>query len=239
VGAEFDLQAELARAVSDAAGAWRFIDLFAAHYATPIVAGQGYRDDELRQAETRLSLRLPTSIRTAYALLGRRPDLTAAQDRLLTPHQLEIDQTGRVLVFRVENQGCTRWGIPLSAVGEPDPPVVFSDAGWHPFLDRFSLACVEMVLSEWIVGGAEYGINCEPGRETIALIDQRLRRLPLPDYPAWWWRTDGPVRWFEKSGAILLEHPGPWLWAGAASSDAIAAVRRALPGDWSNSYEQL
>lgn len=237
MGAEFDLHAELARAVSDAAGAWRFIDLFAAHYARPIVAGSGYHDDELRQAETRLSLQLPTSMRAAYSLLGRRPDLTCTQDRLLTPHQLEIDETGRVLVFRAENQGCTRWGIPLSAVAQPDPPVVFSDAGWHPFLDRFSLACVEMVLSEWIVGGARYGINCEPEEETIALMEKRLRRLPLPDYPAWWWRTGGPVRWFECSETIVLEHPGTWLWAGAASPDAITAVRRALPADWSNNYE--
>lgn len=233
--AQFDLHAELARAVSDASGAWRFIDLFAAHYASPIIAGRGYDDAELRQAEMRLGLSLPTSMRAAYALLGRRPDLTAAQDRLLTPHQLEIDVTGRVLVFRVENQGCTQWGIPLSAVGEPDPPVVFSDAGWHPFLDRFSLACVEMVLSEWSVG-ADYGINCEPERETITLMEQRLRRLALPDYPPWWWRTGGPVRWFEKSGAILLEHPG-WLWVGAASPDGIAAVRQTLPADWSNSHE--
>lgn len=235
MGAEFDLHAELARAASDAAGAWRFIDLFAAHYATPIVPGSGYHDDELRQAEKRLGLSLPTSMRAAYALLGRRPDLTAAQDRLLTPHQLEIDETGRILVFRVENQGCTRWGIPLPAAGEPDPPVVFSDGGWHPFLDRFSLACVEMVLSEWILGSAKHGIHCEPEGGTIALMDQRLRRLPLPDYPAWWWRTGGPVRWFERFGAILLEHPGPWLWAGAASPDAITALQRALPADWSNS----
>jgi hypothetical protein len=202
--------------VSDAAGAWRFIDLFVAHYATPLVAGSGYHDDELRQAETRLGLSLPTSMRALYALLGRRPDLTAA------------------------HQGCTRWGIPLSVAGEPDPPVVFSDVGWHPFLDRFSLACVElacveMVLSEWILGGAKHGIHCEPEGETIALMGQRLRRRPLPDYPAWWQFTGGPVRWFEQSGAILLEHPGPWLWAGAASPDAIAALRRALPADWSNS----
>jgi hypothetical protein len=94
-----------------------------------------------------------------------------------------------------------------------------------------------MVLSEWIVGGAEYGINCEPERRTISLLEQQCHRLSLPDYPVWWWRTGGPVRWFERSGAILLEHPGTWLWAGAASPDRIAAVRQALPADWSNSRE--
>ena len=238
MGALFDLPAELGQGVSDAVGAWRFIRLFAANYASPVIPGQGYDDAELRQAEARLGITLPASMRVAYALLGKRPDLTSGQDRLLTPHQLEIDATGQVLVFRLECQGCTEWGVPLSVVGELDPPVVFRGASaWHPFLERFSLACVEMVLSEWISGGAPYAMNCQPEDETIVLMEQRLRRLPLPDYPAWWWPAGGPVRWFETSGALLLEHPGTWLWVGAPSQDGVAAVRQALPGGWSDSYE--
>ena len=239
VEAQFDLPAELGQGVRDAVSAWRFIRLFAAGYASPIVPGQGYDDVELGQAEARLGVTLPASVRAAYALLGRRPDLTRCQDVLLTPHQLEFDETGRVLVFRLENQGCTQWGIPLSALGEADPPVVFRGVtAWHPFLERFSLACVEMVLSEWVVGGAPYGINCQPRDETFVLLEQRLRRLPLPDYPAWWWSAGGPVRWFETSGAVLLEHPGTWLWVRAPSPEGIAAMRQALPDEWSNSIER-
>ncbi|MFC7274559.1 hypothetical protein ACFQS1_11250 [Paractinoplanes rhizophilus] len=235
---QFDLHAELAPGLPDAAGAWRFIRLFAANYARPIVGSDGYDDAQLREAEQRLGFPLPASMRAAYGLMGKRSDLTRGQDDLLTPHQLKIDDTGRMLVFRVEAQGCTKWGVPLSAVDEPDPPVSYSGASdWHPFLERFSLACVEMVLSEWIAGGAPYGINCQLEDDTIAMMEQRLRRLPLPDYPAWWWPSGGPVRWFEKAGAILLEHPGTWLWAGAASPDGLATVRQTLPGDWSDSYE--
>lgn len=75
VQAQFDLPTELAQGVRDAASAWRFIRLFAANYASPIVTGQGYDDVELRQAEARLGVTLPASVGAAYALRGRRPDL--------------------------------------------------------------------------------------------------------------------------------------------------------------------
>ncbi|MCY1141541.1 hypothetical protein OWR29_26385 [Actinoplanes sp. Pm04-4] len=71
-----DLPAELAQGVRDAAGAWRFVRLFAADYATHIVPGQGYDDVELGKGEARLGVTLPASVRAAYALLSRRPDLT-------------------------------------------------------------------------------------------------------------------------------------------------------------------
>jgi hypothetical protein len=238
VGADFDLRAELARGVRDAVGAWRFIRLFADGYASPIVAGDGWDDGDLREAETRLGFSLPASLRTAYGLMGRRRDLTSAQDRLLLPDQLEIDESGRALVFRWECQRVVEWGIPLSAVADPDPPVVFrysSALTWYPFLERFSLACVEMVLSEWIICGAPYAANLELDDETLALMEQQLHRLPLPDYP--FWPDGGPVRWFERSGVILREDPGTWLWAGATSPDGIATIRCALPGAWSSAEE--
>jgi hypothetical protein len=92
------------------------------------------------------------------------------------------------------------------------------------------------VLSEWIICGAPCAANLELDDETIALMEQQLRRLPLPDYP--FWPDGGPVRWFERSGAILREDPGTWLWAGATSPDDIAAVRCALPGGWSSDEDQ-
>ena len=234
--AEFDIRAELARGVADAAGAWQFIRLFAARYVRPVVAGDGCDDAELSEAETRLGFPLPASLRAAYALIGRRPDLTRAQDRLLAPHQLDVDHTGRVLVFRWECQHVVEWGTPLSAVAEPDPPVVFRhdwEPVWQPFLERLSLACVEMVLSEWMLCGAASSDSRQLDNESVALLERRFRRLPMPGYPFWAGSDDaGPVRWFEGYGAILREDAGTWLWASGASPDAIAAVRRSLPGEW-------
>jgi hypothetical protein len=150
----FDLNAELGEGVRDAPGAWRFIRLFAARYATPVIGGDGFGEPELSAAEGRLGFALPGSLREAYALIGKRNDLTRSQDRLLTPDQVRIDDTGQVLVFRCECQHVAEWGIPLSAVAEADPPVVFrltspipARPQWRPFLDRrFPLAQVALGL---------------------------------------------------------------------------------------------
>ncbi|AYF31013.1 hypothetical protein CSH63_26950 [Micromonospora tulbaghiae] len=72
----FDLDRALAGGVGDADGAWRFIRQFADSCAGPIVAGDGCDDDELRSSEARLGFPLPASLRQAYALMGRRDDLT-------------------------------------------------------------------------------------------------------------------------------------------------------------------
>jgi hypothetical protein len=240
VEAQLDLHADLARGLNDAAGAWRFIRLFAADYARPVVAGDGCDDAELRAAEMRLGFPLPMSVRAVYALIGRRFDLTRSQDRLLAPHQLEIDDTGRMLVFRWECQHVVEWGIPLSAVAELDPPVAFrydSASSWYPFLERFSLACVEMVLSEWILCGATFAGSRQLDDETITLLEKQFRRLPMPEYPLWPGPDAGPVRWFEGFGALLREESETWLWVGTESADGIAAVRRSLPGEWSTNDE--
>lgn len=237
VGDASDLHAALAMGVRDAAGAWRFVRMFAARYATPIMDGDGFGEQELLAAQARLGFALPASLREAYALIGKRDDLTRSQDRLLTPDQLRVDDTGQVLVFRWECQHVAEWGIPLSAVAEPDPPVMFrldsagvAERSWRPFLDRVSLACVEMVLSEWMLSAETFADNRELDDETIALLEKRFCRLPLPDYPLW--VGGGPMRWFEGLGAILREDANTWLWAGAASAEAIVAVRNALPGEW-------
>jgi hypothetical protein len=172
-------------------------------------------------------------------LIGRRDDLTRVQDRLLTPAQLRVDGPGQVLVFRVENQNVAQWGVPLSEVSESDPAVVFrldaslpGERAWQPFLERVSLACVEMVLSEWMLAGEVFADNRELDDEAVALLDKRFRRLPMPDYPLWAEPGGRPMRWFGGLGAVLREDAGQWLWVRAASPDGIGAVRRALPGEW-------
>jgi hypothetical protein len=233
VNVGFDLHSELAEGVRDAAGAWRFIRLFTARLATPIVAGDGCGDEELRAAEARLGFPLPAALREVYALIGKRFDLTGSQNRLLAPHLVSVDDTGQVLVFRWECQHVAEWGIPLSAVAQSDPPVVSRYDGepvWHPFLERVSLACVEMILSEWLISGDAFGANLHLDDETVALLENQFRRLPLPDYPRW--ADARPVRWFEGLGAILYEDSETWLWVRAPSANGISAVQRALPGEW-------
>jgi hypothetical protein len=122
-----------------------------------------------RAAEQRIGAELPAALREAYLLFGRRPDLTARQDRLVPPRELGFDDPGTAVVFRVENQYCAEWGVAAAGLASTDPPVYVRDrsrGGWEPFLDRVSVACVEMVLSEVLLGGRE-AWQCVPAARRV------------------------------------------------------------------------
>ena len=99
---DFDLPAEVAAAVRGRDNAMRFVARFAA--ATDPGPIDGYSEADLVEAEQRLGVRLPVVLRDLYRTVGRRHDLVCAQDRLLGPHEMNIDSSGLVLQFRVENQ---------------------------------------------------------------------------------------------------------------------------------------
>ncbi|WP_146169313.1 hypothetical protein [Actinoplanes italicus] len=233
-----NLHEALAGAMRDAAGARRFVEEFAAHHSGPITPGDGYDEAEVSATEDRLGFALPAALREAYIHYGRRDDLVACQDYLLAPGELKPDRTGTVLVFRSENQSVTHWGVPLARIGEPDPPVVYHDdtVGWRPWMDRLSSACMEMVLSEWILGGDRDA----PGRadnrtlteEAVAVLEARAQRLPLPGYPQWAAPDDPPVRWFTMPGTVLRDDGTTWLWARTETKKQLRQLRRLLPGDW-------
>jgi hypothetical protein len=232
----FDVSQEVAASLGSRQGAWRFIRRFAESWLTPLTDEDGWAEADLHAAEQRLGLQLPAAIREAYALLGRRQDLTSVQDRLLDPDQLEVDLTGEVLIYRVENQSVALWGVPLAAMAQTDPPVVmarnFEDVGWEPFLERFSVACVEMVLSESLFSApVELSDNRELDPAEVALVGLRYARLALPDYPMWA-LPGGSVRWFVGPEVLLCDLGGTWLWVRARTTGALDAVWAALPGQW-------
>ncbi|MFB4317586.1 SMI1/KNR4 family protein [Actinomadura sp. 21ATH] len=217
-----------------------FLRRFAADWSTPLSPADGCSEEDLSAAEERLGVRLPASVRDFYKLLGRRPDLTSNQDRLLPPAGLHFDESGQALVFRDENQGCAQWGIPVQDLHLPDPPVVFQlDAPyiapepWRPFLDRFSLTAAEIVLSENLFRENAYSDNQEPSDATLNALELRYTRLPLlPDYPMWATPEDPPVRWFTAPDVLIRDDSDAWLWVRARTERALDETRRALPGDW-------
>lgn len=230
----FDVAAELA-AVAGRADAWRFVERFAAHWREPVRAGDGFGFEELAEAEHRLRSPLPTALWEAYALVGRRADLTSVQDCLLPLEHLQIDDGA--LVFRVENQGVAEWAVRREHLADDDPPVVFRRADgasdtWRPFLDRFSTACIEMVLSESLFAQQEPLSDNRPLAESEAVVEPPgLRRLALPEYPMW--AVEGcMVRWFASPDALVREDAGAWLWAVGRTASALDSVRLSLPGDW-------
>ncbi|WP_207232390.1 hypothetical protein [Micromonospora kangleipakensis] len=135
-----------------------------------------------------MALALPAALREGYALLGGRPDLTSNQDTLPPPDELYVDDGA--LVFRVENQACAFWGVPLAELGRADPPTAMrpdladkSAERWEPWLPTVSMSLVEVVLSESLAG--EDGLSDHRDGEDAddALLAAHFTRLPVPAYP--------------------------------------------------------
>jgi hypothetical protein len=225
----FDVAGNAARAVHDRSAAWRFIEGFAAAWAEPIEAQDGWSRADLSVTEEQLRVRLPEAVKEALSLFGKRPDLTSNQDRLLTPAELRVD--GDVLIFRDENQWVAAWG---TALGGDDPEVLIkldlvdkSEERWDPWLPRFSLACVEMVLSEALFRDGAETADREMSEADISLLEEHFAELSL--------RSPG-TRWFVSDDVIVREDDSQWLWARARTPDALESLVKELPGDWTTEY---
>lgn len=226
----FDLAEAAARVSRDRSAAWRFIEEFAASWAEPLEARDGWTRRELADAEDRLGVRIPEALREALSLFGKRPDLTSNQDRLLLPSELRLDRT--VLVFRDENQSVASWGAVTSAGDDPEVLMKLdladsSRESWDPWLPRLSLACVEMVLSEALFCDGADTADREMSGEDGALLREHLAELPL----------HGPgTRWFAGDDVVVRVDQEGYLWARARTPAALELLMKQLPGDWATEY---
>ncbi|MGX2998769.1 hypothetical protein JNUCC64_31630 [Streptomyces sp. JNUCC 64] len=240
MGDDHDPRPVLARAAGGgASGAWDFVRWFGGRWARPLGPEDGRPGAELTEHANRLDVRLPAAVREAYALFGGRDDLVRGQDRLLRPAQWETDGAGEVLILRVENQYAVEWGVPLEHPGHggspDDPPVLFratDEEEWRPFLGSFSLACVEMVLSEGLFAEGAATDNRALDEVTVTALTERFTPLPLPGYPVWAAPDGPPVRWFGGDGVLLRADGADWLWARGRDEAALEAARARLPGEW-------
>jgi len=233
----FDAGEALRAGLDDRRQAWEFIRRFAAEWTTPLAPGDGVSRDTWRAAEQRIGAELPAALREAYLLFGRRPDLTARQDRLVPPRELGLDDLGTAVVFRVENQYCAEWGVAAADLASTDPPVYVRDrsrGGWEPFLDRVSVACVEMVLSEVLLGAGKLGNACPLPGELITVVESAYEQMALPEYPVWA-GDDIMVRWFSAPGKLLrMDGRGSYCWLlvrGRTPAD-LELICAAIPGPW-------
>jgi len=222
--------------VRDARSAFAFIEWFSREWLAPLRDGDGCTAEEVAAAEERLGLRLPASMAAFYRLVGRRRDLTSNQDHLVPLNSLTVGDGE--LTYRIENQGCASWGIRVSDLGLADPPVVFGGYGdgtpRRPFLGLFSLAAVEVVLSEALFRGTEGRYdNRQLDEAAIVRLEGKYERLPFPGYSGWWQpEVQASVRWFGGPDVLLREDSRTWLWVLARNTAALARLREALPGEW-------
>lgn len=232
----------LAAGVAGRAGAWEFIRGFAAHWTTPLDEEDGLGEADLIAAEERLGIRLPLALREAYELFGRRRDLTSNHDVLLAPAQLYVDSAREALVFRHENQGAASWGIHLAHLAEDDPAVLIradladkSAEKWESWLDRLSLAFMEIVLSESLhapEGLCDFLSDLD--EDGLDVLERSCTRLPFPSYPLG--EEEPGVRWFLGTDVLLRDDEGEVLLARARTKEALDRLRDLIPGDWLNDY---
>ncbi|GGQ73343.1 SMI1/KNR4 family protein [Kitasatospora griseola] len=219
-----DLVRDLPTALADRAAAWRLIADIAAFWGTPLLPDGGCTDAELDAAEARLGLKLPAALREAYRLIGNRPDLTGNQDTLLPPDRFYVDQD--CLVYRVENQSCAYWGIPLAALDRADPPTVaWPDVAPSvqleitPWTASFSAECLGILLTEPLFDDSAYvdGGEVDPNDLT------GWTELPRVHAPG----VD--TRYFARPDALLALLGGAWLAVRAMDEEALDAACEALP----------
>lgn len=205
-------------------------------WRSPLTDDAGYREADISAAEERLGVRFPVAFREAYGLFARRKDLTSNQDVLFRPGELYLSGGGEVFVFRREAQGCAQWGVRLDQPGHPDPPVAVEGMegghgkGWTPYMDRFSLACLEIVLWESLFTGPGLDDNKQLDEASVRSLEQNFTRLAIPAYPLWMGRP--VVRWFARPDVILRADGDAWVWVRARTTAALDAVRDVMPGDW-------
>lgn len=236
---EFDLAASLAAAVEGRDGAWRFIQGFTAHWGGGLASGDGWTDADLAAAEQKLGLRLPTALREAYLLFGRRRDLTSNHDVLLSPAELYVDDANEALVFRHENQGAASWGVRLDSLQADDPAVFIradladkSAERWERWLDHLSLCFVEIILSESLQADEELCDFLDADGHDVELLEKNSTRLPFPAYPLG--EEEHAIRWFLGQDVLLRDDGGMAVLARGRTVEDLDRVRDLIPGDWLN-----
>lgn len=209
-------------APGDRAAAWHVAEVLAADWSErPLAAGDGYTDAELDAAASALGLPLPAALREALKLFGRRDDLTRNQDPLATPENLETYEGA--LVFRDENQGVCWWGVLIDDLDQDDPPTYHrpdlldkTEEKWTPWTDKLSLALVEALMAETVLGQDE-DMTCwaELGPEPV----EESGLSPLPRIQPEWYQTT----WYVGDDLLAHAADGAWISVLARSREALIA----------------
>ncbi|KAL2784033.1 hypothetical protein BJX66DRAFT_348693 [Aspergillus keveii] len=237
----FDLCERVTLAVHGQGETWNFIRDFASHWVTPLDESDGNSESVLSATEERLGIALPEAFKEAYALFGCRSDLTRNSEHLLEPAALYLDHDA--LIFRHENQGAALWGIRLADLQHADPPVYYCTCiennvmdEWEPWLGRFSLTCLDLILWESLSDSRMPIEFRECNDEDIPLIEQLYFELPSSSQVG----SDNSytpfgVRWFTGTD-LLLCVTGADLRVRTRTREALWSIRETLPGDWLDEY---
>lgn len=219
---------------------WEPMKHLAARWHRPLTQDDGFPLSEIREAESRLYIQLPLALQEWYLLAGNRQDLNAAQNYLLSPADLEISD--EYLVFYMENQAVVCWGIQLSDLGTPDPPVYLDNDfsvptgstphAWILENNTLSEFLLQMTILHTLIQmnpSVEDFYGCaEIDPSKGELIATKFPRLELPP---WHWPAY-PTHFFGNDEVLLMVDGAMWLWVTARSAPAFRELVEHIPVTW-------
>ena len=197
---------------------WRLAEEFIDVWHGGLKDGDGYSDAEIAEAEARIGVRLPEALREWYRLAGRRQDVWSVQDSLRSPGQIRI-QEGDGLVFRIENQNCTRWYIRRDDLLHSDPPVFGGDEGGM-VADSVTAFALFVMMYE-----AQFGsIWCEVHHIRPTPLLTMPERYQQTNLPVRYWFSQ-PVRFWDATDALIMcDDANEWWYAACRTEAAYQAL---------------
>ncbi|MFL5243126.1 MAG: SMI1/KNR4 family protein [Gemmataceae bacterium] len=220
-----------------------FTDSYQDTFATlgvPLRSQDASANADIADAEQRLAIKLPSSLREYYLLAGREKRINQFHNRLLPPEKLFID-SGR-LVFMEENQCVVYWAVPAAPEVKPDTAVFQGvsrrDKGieWHTEHDSCFIFLNVMAIWHASFGGA--------GKHTaIGYVDESTTRVTLDQG----WHFVGEanaMRAYKQSERAICflkwedfiqkdrQLPAWRVFAVAASEDGLSQLQASLPAHW-------
>jgi len=198
---------------------WRLAEEFIDIWHGGLKRGDGYTAEELTAAEERSGCQWPKALREWYRFGGRRADIWSNQDHFRPPDLVRFqDEYG--LVFRVENQGCTRWSIRPADLKRADPPV-YGGEGDRMVADSLSAFALFVLVYESQFRNIWGQLQFADEREEERLFD-RFHWAHLP----WQYWLPNEVRFLEANDTILMRNMDLWWYTNCRTEAAYQQLVR-------------
>ena len=206
----------------------------------PLRSQDACSDADIENAESRLAIKLPGSLKEYYLVAGREKRVNQFHNRLLPPEKLFVD-SGRV-VFMEENQWVVVWGVPAGQDVKADAAVFQGvnrrDKGieWHPEHDSCCTFLNVMAIWHASFGGAA-------PNTAVGYVDEGIARATLDDQ----WQLVGEVnamRAYKQSGGAVCflkwedfvqkkRNLPPWrAFAVAATEIELERLKASVQAQW-------
>lgn len=203
-------------------------------------SGDGCLITEIEEAEKRLGVRLPESLKEFYLVAGREKRINQFHNRLLAPEKLRVE--AERVVFLEENQWVVYWGVPAVREAQADAAVFqgvnLGDKGieWYPETDSCSTFLNVMAVWHASFGGAA-------AHTAVGFVDEQTTRAALDEQ----WTLIGEVnamRAYKQAGRAVCfikwedfmqkrrKLPAWRVFAATASADELERLKASLQAQW-------